>query len=305
MKKIIILILTLALCLSLAACDGGETPNTNENNGTNQENNNGANNETTESPHANHPHLAYIYGQWELRKKESYSQPISCHAVTINEDGTSIVDGVSGTWEISNETRDDFLKINIFIEGEHRFIAAYYSNHHSIAVWGTDYMGGAVDACWVNMTTTEAITLTTENWREYFELVTESNYEKDAFGELDRLVLVQYLILKEEYANMVWADNVAIELTGTTNRYSITLDTTNESYALGEVVGEGKIASMTITLKQQDINDNKIAILCRSSIQVDDNADPGSPSSKTVSIIPSFEDIEFLRVQGTIYVLKQ
>jgi len=107
--------------------------------------------ESTENPWANHQHLTYIYGMWELIKKDSYeqSEPIPCSAVTINEDGTCVVDGVSGTWKISiYETREDFLKIHIFIEGEHRFTSAYYDNLGSIAVWSADYLAGGVDPSW-------------------------------------------------------------------------------------------------------------------------------------------------------------
>ena len=107
--------------------------------------------ESTENPWANHPHLTYIYGKWELIKKDSYEQneTIPCSVVTINEDGTCVVDGVSGTWKISiYETREDFLKIQIFIDGEHCYTSAYYDNLCSIAVWSADYLSGSVDPSW-------------------------------------------------------------------------------------------------------------------------------------------------------------
>jgi len=305
MKKSIALILALVLCLSLAACSGGETPNTDDNRGTEQnKESTGGNTGPTEHPYANHPWLVHLYGQWELIQKEDYVQDeeIPCSAVTVNEDKTCVVDGVSGTWELSADTNEHFLKIDIFMEGEHRFTAAYYDDHKAIGVWTAGY-NGPVDTSWINATTTEAITLTTENWRDYFELVTEPRYDKNAFGDVERLVLIQYLTLKEEYANVVYENDVVVEIASTANRYYITLDAANESYTLGEMIEE---VELTEEVRYLDSYNNvyTIDVFSNNYINVKDHADPDIESSKKVILVSSIEDIEFLRVQGTIYVAK-
>ena len=308
MKKILALLLAAVMCFSLAAC-GGETSNTDDTSSTEQlggESTENDTNENTESPYSNHPLLVYLYGQWKLRVKDNYQQDeeIPCSALTINEDGTCVVDGVSGTWDFSDETRDDFLIINIFVDGEHRFTSAYYERYKSIGVWSAGY-NGPVDTSWLNMTTTEAITLTTDNWRDYFELVTEPRYEEDAFGDLYRLVLVQYIALKEEYAsNVVCIDDVFAELKSTATRYYITLDAANDSYTLGDAIEEIELTAETRALSQYE-GIYKIEVFGNNYIMAADNADPNSSDSKKVILVKDISDIEFLRVKGTIYITKQ
>lgn len=312
MKKLIALLLAAVMCLSLAACGSGEkTPNANDNSGTQQgeqlgdESTENNNTENTENPYANHPHLTYIYGQWELIAKDSYRQDeeIPCSVLTINEDGTCLVDGISGTWDFSDETRDDFLKINIFTGGEHRYACGYYERDKAIAVWSAEYFG-AIDTSWVNMSTTEVITLTTDNWREYFELVTEATYEKDEFGEIDSLSLHQYIVLKEVYANnVVYENDVVAEFERKANCYNIDLDIANQSYTLGEVVEECVFADEIGYMGMY--GDYRIKVDTNHRIYEKYNSDPNSIYGKTVILVDDINDIEFLRVKGTLYITKQ
>lgn len=301
MKKVLALLLAL-LILTLAAC-GGETPNTDNNSGTQQSEQSG--DESTENPYANHPQLTYIYGQWELIAKDSYRQDeeIPCSTLTINDDRTCIVDGVSGTWDISDETYDDFLKINIFIEGEHCYTCGYYEREKAIAVWSAAYFGG-VDTSWMNMSTTEVITLTTDNWRDYFELITEATFEKDEFGEIDSLSLHQYIALKEVYANnVIYKNDVVAEFESKANCYNIDLDIANESYTLGEIVEEDVLTNEIGYMGMY--GDYRIKVDKNHTIYEKYNSDPNSIYGKTVCLVDDINDIEFLRVKGTIYITKQ
>ena len=45
----------------------------------------------------------------------------------------------------------------------------------------------------------EPIELTLENWKDYFELKVFEEYNYNQFGDVERLVLPQYLVLKEGY----------------------------------------------------------------------------------------------------------
>lgn len=321
MKKIIALLLAAVMCLSLVACGGGETTNTDNSSGTQGSTVSATNNgETTitepqspgipdgntENPYADHAHLTYIYGQWELISKDSYQQDeeIPCSALTINKDGTCAVDGASGTWEFSDETRDNFLKINIFIEGEHRYTSGYYERSKSIGVWSAGY-NGPVDSSWMNMSATEVITLTTDNWRDYFELVTDPIYENDAFGDLYSLSLIQYLVLKEEYAeNIVYISDVVAEVTGQANSYHITIDAINKSYTLGDIIEGLEFAAKTRELHQNE-GVYKMQVSGNNYITVANNANPVGPHDNIIALINDINNIEFLRVKGIIYITKR
>lgn len=165
MKKVISLVLALAMCLSLCACDGG-MPNANDSskiqgekeqvsNPTDQNSQNNTENitESTESPYVNHPLTAYLYGEWELPEKESYDQheEIPCSTLTINEDGTCVADGVVGFWKFSEKTNEKYLQIDIFINDEHRMCVAPFDYINAIGVWSAGYGEGLpVDTSWKN-----------------------------------------------------------------------------------------------------------------------------------------------------------
>ena len=157
MKEILALLLAAVMCFSLVACGNEETPPSNDNGGIHQggttENAENSNTGNAEGPHTNHPLLPHIYGEWKQFEIDNYFQDekIPCSTLTINADGTCVVDGISGTWLFSDKTRDDLLRINIFIGSEHLCCVGYFANIATIAVWSASYPeGGPLDFCWKN-----------------------------------------------------------------------------------------------------------------------------------------------------------
>ena len=143
----------------LAACGDGETPNTQANSQLTEENRQNApedSTENTKSLYVNHPLTASLYGEWELEENDFYDQgeKIPCSVLTINEDGTCIADGTAGSWVFSDKTKDDFLRIDILINGEYKLCVALYGTTNTIAVWSAGY-DSFVDTSWVNKSAQE------------------------------------------------------------------------------------------------------------------------------------------------------
>lgn len=307
MKRIMALLLAVVTCLSFIACSNDDsTLNTDSSErGTTNTNDSEETIEVTESQLINHPFLQFMYGEWEQQSDEAkecspYSQ------LTVNKDGTCIIDGQSGTWEVSELSKEDYLIIDLFCGTEKVAGASFGLN---IGFWAL-YADGeqAFTSSWEKMSEAVVdqndIVLTTDNWRDYFELVTEPRYDKDAFGELDRLVLVQYIVLKDEYANNMLYTDVVAEIKSTANRYYITLDAANDSYILGDIVEECELSESIRWLRGYN-GIYEIDIFSNNYIYANDNADPNSERSKYVILVNDINDIEFLRVKGAIYIKNQ
>ena len=149
MKKIIFLLLALAMCLSLCACGSGneitQEPKTTEPATTaldapQIEENTKIETEsvaTTESPFANHPNLQYLYGEWKINSGYE-NDDVAFRSLIVKEDGTCIVDEVSATWTISKHTSESSLMIDIY-NGTEMICSASYSE---IVDSLTGYLGG-------------------------------------------------------------------------------------------------------------------------------------------------------------------
>lgn len=149
MKKAISLFLSLVLCLSLCACGSGNE-STRETKATepatnkldayeieeNSEMGEGAV-ATTESPYANHPHLQYLYGEWEINSGYE-NDDVAFRSLIVNEDGTCIIDGMSATWTISKHSSESSLMIDIYNGTEMICSASYSERIDSL----TGYLGG-------------------------------------------------------------------------------------------------------------------------------------------------------------------
>ena len=149
MKKLIVLLLVLVLCLSLCACgrkvestpepkdtesamDKLNTSKVEENTEIEEETV-----ETTESPYANHPHLQFLYGEWEINSGYE-NDDVAFRSLTVNEDGTCIIDGTSATWTISKHSSESSLMIGIYNGPEMICSASYSESIDSL----TGYLGG-------------------------------------------------------------------------------------------------------------------------------------------------------------------
>lgn len=295
MKKIISFLLVLALCFSLCACGGSSVEEPSENGSPST-----IDTPTKEEPsYANHPLFQFLYGQWELTNPED-AQYNPYSSVTINEDGSCVVDGQTGTWSISAETTDNNLFIDLYVGDTHVGGAVVWGSNTGFGAYHSN--GAICPGVWENSIAVvpdgNDIILTEENWRNYFELKTEEEYSRDAFDEIERIHIYQYIQLKEEYASQLLTHDVAVEMTGTLQRLEIIVSEDGSSYTLGSCVEESEL---TPEIRELDYN-HKISVFGNNYINVADNLDPESSNSKYIRMVPSIDHIVMLRIKGTLYL---
>lgn len=151
----------------------------------------------------------------------------------------------------------------------------------------------------------ETIELTLDNWKDFFELRIVPEYMLNAFDEVETLVLSQFLVFKEEYSGRVTCNDVVIEMNIYLQDFSIKLHPTEQSYTLGEVVGE-RIGSLdTIeTMSKSDTLGYYVGVFSNNYINAAENANPETIYNKTVLLVDSMDDIEAIRIKGTITINK-
>lgn len=297
MKKIVVLLIVATLCMCLFACGGDSTTG------------NGADTiESTENnAFTNHPHLQFVYGEWEYEGDNPQNYPF--RKVNINEDGTCLVDGTAGTWNISNSTAHGRLNIDIVVEGQTLGVVEIYisSGRYNFNIANTMI---SQNDNWKHNTPVVAddndIVLTAENWRDYFDLVTEAQYETNEFGDVDRLVLSTYLLLKDEYADKVIATDVIYEKAHTSTNYNIQVDGAGKSYTLEKTDRTFDSSAPEISRLFRDSMKERYQIrISNAYVIIKDNNDPESSNSKTVALVPDIEAIEMKRIQGTLYIANE
>ena len=198
MKKAISLLLALVMCLSLCACGGGETPNSNNDTFDNNSATNGTGGDTTNNStvgetndnntESNTPDYKEILcGKiWSLL---NYKYDFSSFG--FNEDGTCAYHNAK--WELC----DNIVKITSDEETSNAF------NEYSIVESNGLYF--LVSDCYVyylgdhSSLTIQKVEITSENWNEYFEIITDTIEEYDQFGEKTNEYTRNYFCLKEEY----------------------------------------------------------------------------------------------------------
>lgn len=157
--------------------------------------------------------------------------------------------------------------------------------------------------------TTETIELTVDNWKDFFELQVKPEYRLNAFGEVETVVLSQYLVFKEEYAGRVTCNDVAIEMDRMIQEVTIKVSPAEQSYTLGEAIEKRELQTDIVETMQGGYNsDNSsfyyIDIFSNNYIDVATNINQEDPSHKTVLLVESMDDIEAIRVTGTLTIEK-
>lgn len=298
MKKIFALLLAAAMCLSFAACVGRDSINT-DNDGEKSQENQGS---------INHPLLQFLYGEWEYEGNYKDSYPFA--KLTVNEDGTCVVDGAAGTWSVSKDTSaNGRLYIDVLVDGQ-------TIGRAEMHIWAGNYYFGVADTMinpgdnWKHNTPVVAdendIVLTKDNWKDYFELVTESSYSENAFGDVEQLTIQQFLVPKAEYADKILVTDVVYEVQETASEYPISLNAAEKSYTLGEAVKTREPSTPDVRKLWCVYETERYEIpVTTYHINVKDHADPDVPYSKTVWLVTDVDDVTMLRVQGNIYMVNE
>ena len=211
MKKLFMLFLAIVICLTLIACGGGQEvnnsdPQTIENTGSN-EIEDVANNEientvaSDENIQLNHSSqfLPYICGEWKVLyiKDEEFLE-----SVNISEDGNIEIDGSNFQWDVQSEFQDGAtfniidgeeaigsFNLNIKNNGDINLTLKLVSANTSLTLYKPAHY--------------EIVSVNTENVYEYFEWQDVWEEKRNAFDELEYVIVKSYLVLKEPYSSRV------------------------------------------------------------------------------------------------------
>lgn len=255
MKKLIALLLLAAMCLSLAAC-GKDNP----------QNNKGEDNipameaapvetaavpapvetvapvETDPLPTNLSKYMPILCGDWEIMYREDVGL---IENIAFSEDGTLHVGSQSFIWEFSSDYGDE-LAFNI-LDGN-REIGGFRLRKDKDAcleLW-LDHVESEGRIFFYQPSCYEIVTITLDNWQEYFEIRQFERFYEDAFGDAKNCEIYWELCLKDEYqkrASDYAMDDVfdlnvietgAVEFSFDIGSKSISVDLPNRSYTLGD-----------------------------------------------------------------------
>lgn len=88
------------------------------------------------------------------------------------------------------------------------------------------------------------ISITLENWKDYFEYVALPVFEKNAFDEVEKLSFAHLFKLKDEFNTKIDSDKtkIAIEYSYSYDMRRCKVDLENMTYVLGDFVQEGFVS---------------------------------------------------------------
>jgi len=210
--------------------------------------------EPSEEPRPDWFHL--IYGDWNRLSSDDEGK---VETVTLREDGTGLLDGSEVLWVLySLNEANDTVCIDLFQDetqiGEFRceymedgdlraYVQLEASDNQTLYVYKPTHY--------------EMISVTADNWQDYFEYRNEMHYQDNAFGEFDRCWYTTKLYLKPEYAGRtsaylmddVFDDNVipngAIEISYDYGDTPFHMNKETREYSFGEPSVEGSSTYIT------------------------------------------------------------
>ena len=126
MKKFLVLLLTVIICLGLVACVENDIPDIGD-----DAIDNNIIYGPSESIYANHTRLKDVYGTWVYQENITEFVYSLFKSLTINEDGTCIIDGENGNWRIDDKMSSDYtLYIDLYINSEINY-SAFFSSYEN------------------------------------------------------------------------------------------------------------------------------------------------------------------------------
>lgn len=277
MKRIMIALLSIVTLFSFVACN---------------------NNSTKEDDNDKQFVLDYM-GEWKansLKSRNNDEITYKVATITLQEDGTCVYkgenakweyvadlnqfiftldkNGVSGTLEIAEENGKTVLKYNTEL---------YYRP--------TDFI--AKEKEYINVGNTysckKEIEITLDNWDQYFEIVENTDWRKNAFGEAENLNISYSFKLKDEYQT-AYNNDIAVEIHAEKVLVDIDLDLAEAKYCYLDVINETYDFNTIETLTGNEIN----FFSCSDGYFEQNDI--------KVSNIEILKNIEILRVQGKLYL---
>lgn len=290
MKKVISLLLTLVLCLSLCAC--GESKS------------------VAESPkHTEAETISTLPTESLTIETEPTQDPLTLETMawvcdewvapdgsvmTIHDDYTCEVAGESFTWEFESMSEDMNCDIDVFDGETLRFQLSFWTMDISenavegeesvVAVYPIEADGDRGDQTNYSCSSEwEIVEITADNWQDYIELVEVAYFQTNDFGE--KTVNLGYVFQYRDGIYVREESSASIELAAESAIRSIVINADEETYVMGDIISSFGGSEIIITLQGNDTRTFGSAKLTMED---------------TAVTLPTIK--EYLRAGGTIYI---
>lgn len=179
--------------------------------------------------------MTYLCGEWE--PLHTYNEE-AIETVTFHADGTATIGNEPGVWTIEQQSAD-YLAIGI--SNEEKIICSFrlHLRDGDLVADIIQYNGNNIPV--YKPSHYEIISITKENWRDYFEeqlIYEEINNE---FGELKHVEVGYCYLLKEEYASRIpdqltgrdiVVERGATEISFERGNFDVQLDLENDTFTI-------------------------------------------------------------------------
>ncbi len=264
-----------------------------------------ADNNSTAS-NTDHPLLQFFYGEWEYQQHKQDDLPFM--KLVAERDGTCVVDEKAGTWKVLGSD-EEWMRVEISVDDQVIGIAQVEINDYGQYEFEAFPPGANFSFYddWKNNVEIVAdendVTLTTENWREYFEIfLDDAAYNENSFGEVTHMQLEQYIVLKEEYADKVLAQDVVYEMKINAHHYEIEVDGEERTYKIGEIKFPREISYMGELVRRYFFDGTRKYSLCMINMnQVAVAEEKKAFLGTTAALINDLDSVEMIRMKGTLY----
>lgn len=251
--------------------------------------------------------LQSFIGDWE----NAYEDSEGPKKLSIKEDGTCTLDGISTTWSLDesmytiSDSDDVYLKIAKDESSGYRLKMKTNGKGETALSGGTYETNSSgmmtytvAGITYINPANYEIVEVTTENWQEYFELTEETAHETNAFGEIDSFHTTYRFSLKQKYYDMLGEyikGSGAVETKYTPAIYTFKIDIENKTYTKDTLQHKNPATKDVDTLSSQETFFG--ANYAGYSVFGVDSMTP-----TTTTTYP--EDVQVIRVACTLYLQK-
>lgn len=277
MKRIMIVLLAIVILLSCVACDNN-SPKDDDN---------------------DKKIVSEYMGEWKansLKSRDNDEITYKVATITLQEDGTCVYKGENAKWEYVADLNQFIFTLDK--NGVSGTLEIAEENGKTVLKYNTETYYRPTDFIvkekeYVNVGNTysckKEIEITLDNWNQYFEIVENTDWRKNAFGEAENLNISYSFKLRDEYQT-AYDNDIAVEIHAEKILVDIDLDLAEEKYGYLDVINETYDFN-TI----ESITGNSITFFSCWDGYFEKN-------DIKVSNIEILKNIEILRVQGKIYL---
>jgi len=219
MKKIISLL--LALVLLLCACTGGDVTNTSAPSESQQD--------TTSGGVEENACADILCGTWFGWLEDPVTFKDKYHELVFTRDGKCTLGDEQLTWSLASVHNDAYC----VVAGEYTFFLERNEKGKYVV-----YLNDR-DHLFYNSANFDIVNLTVDNWETYLELVAVHEFVTDENGTASALSISNYLMLKEEYADMFVLPDYIFQYKVDISLIPYTIHFDTQTFEKGEAVPGG------------------------------------------------------------------